>query len=201
LRKNRQAELIKQLTQSQLIFHLYFTQILVISIAIILSFFIFPDFAAYFSLFHWDIKWIGIGVVNGIIIVIIDLILMNKLPKRYYDDGGINEKIFTGLPVWKIAWLALVIGIAEELLFRGVIQTKFGLIIASVIFALIHIRYWTHWFLLANVIVLSFWIGLIYQWSGGQIIPVIAMHFTIDFLLGIYVSKNGLSKIDEERIL
>ncbi|MFK4997732.1 type II CAAX prenyl endopeptidase Rce1 family protein [Bacillus sp. N9] len=74
--------------------------------------------------------------------------------------------------------------------FRGIIQTKVGIIVASLIFAFIHLRYWRHWFLIVNVVVLSFWIGLIYSLSGHLLLPVIAMHFTINFILGFYISKR-----------
>lgn len=201
MRKYKQADLIKQLSQSQLIFHVYLTQVILLLVAMILSFIFFNDVRAFFSLFKWDFKWILLGFINGCTVVFIDLLLMKKLPRKYYDDGGINEKIFSNLPTWKIFCLITTVAIAEEILFRGVLQTNFGIFIASFVFAVIHIRYWTHWFLLLNVIVLSFWIGLIYSLSGEQLLPVMAMHFTIDFLLGIYVSRQAFKKTTKERVI
>src|SRR5690606_3920856 len=104
----------------------------------------------------------------------------------------INEKIFSNMPIWKIGLLSLLIAFSEELLFRGAIQTHFGFWIASIIFAFIHFRYLSNWYLLLNVSLLSLWIGLIYEWSGQQILPVIIMHFMIDFLLGIKMSRNSV---------
>ncbi|MBS4222288.1 CPBP family intramembrane glutamic endopeptidase [Lederbergia citrea] len=200
MKKNRQAELIKSLTKQELVYHLYFTQIIILTIAGLLSFIFFNSYASYFKLFSWDTGWIIIGIVNGLIIVALDLVLMKLLPKQYYDDGGINEKLFSNMPIWKIAFVAILIAVAEETLFRGIIQTKMGLVIASIVFAVIHIRYWAHWFLILNVVILSFWIGILYEWSGQQLLPVIAMHFTIDFLLGLYISRTASQNNHKEGI-
>lgn len=187
---NKQEELLRSLNGKQLSFHLYLTQIILFIIAIILNLIFFPDLSTYLLLFQWDSFWVSIGILSGLCVVLLDIALMKVVPKSYYDDGGINEKIFTSLPIWNIILVSLVIAIAEELLFRGAIQTKLGLIGASIIFALIHFRYWKHWYLLLNVLVLSFWLGLIYKWSG-LLLPVILMHFTIDFLLGLYIKRKA----------
>lgn len=187
---NRQAELIQKMTGKELTFHLYISQCVLILISIILCFFTFSSFSDFLLLFQWNSFWILIGAIAGIIVVGLDLLLMKIVPKAYYDDGGINAKIFSDMPVWKIALVALFIALAEEILFRGVLQTQFGLIVASFVFALIHFRYWRHWYLLINVIVLSFFLGLIYLWSGQQLLPTIAMHFMIDFFLGLYIRRS-----------
>lgn len=199
MRKNSQADIVRSLSSKQLIFHLCLTQIILLFIAFILGFILFKN-TTLFILFRWDISWVVLGIMNGIAVVALDLALMKIVPKRYYDDGGINEKLFANMKTWKIACLTLFIAIAEEILFRGVIQTKFGLIVASIVFAVIHIRYWSHWFLMLNVVILSFWVGLIYVLSGHQLLPVIAMHFTIDFLLGLYISRNSSHINDKEGI-
>ncbi|CAM3965809.1 CPBP family intramembrane glutamic endopeptidase [Lederbergia lenta] len=187
---NKQDELMKKMTGKELEFHLYLTQFLLLLMSIILSFFMFSSLSDVLQLFHFDLTWMVIGFLSGLFVVFIDLLLMKTLPKRYYDDGGLNEKIFSNMPVWKIALVSLFIALAEEMLFRGVIQTQFGVFIASLIFALIHIRYWKHWYLLANVIILSFFLGYIYIWSGQQLLATISMHFTIDFFLGLYIRRS-----------
>ncbi|MEH7255142.1 CPBP family intramembrane glutamic endopeptidase, partial [Neobacillus niacini] len=85
--------------------------------------------------------------------------------------------------------------------FRGVIQTKVGLILASLIFAIIHYRYLFNWFLFSNIVILSFLIGFIYDWTNNLAVTMI-MHFTIDFLLGLYIkSKNPIDVDEEEGLL
>lgn len=192
------TEILKQISDRELLLHLYFTQLILLVIAAVAGFFLFDHWEQFSALFQWDLKTIVlIGGGAGLLVVGIDMLFMRYLPSAFYDDGGVNERIFRNRNVFHIALIALVVAISEELLFRGVIQTHFGLVITSIIFALIHYRYLFNWFLFINVMVLSFFIGFIFMMTEN--LPVtIFMHFIIDFLLGIIImlrnrktSENG----------
>jgi len=187
MKKTNQAEIIAQLSKKELTFHLIATQIVLLTISIILGIFFIKDISSFFNLFRLDSSIYVIGISNGILVVILDLFLMKVLPERYYDDGGINEKIFQNRSIMEIIGLTLLIAICEEILFRGIIQNQFGIIAGSIIFALVHIRYWGHWFLIINIIILSFWIGFVYEFSNHHLLTTITMHFIIDLLLGIAI--------------
>lgn len=191
MKRNKQAEIIQQLTKRELTFHLFATQIVLLTISIISAIFLFKDISTVFKLFRINTSIISIGLSSGIIIVLLDIVLMKTLPSHYYNDGGINEKIFANRSIIEIAILAAVIAICEEFLFRGIIQTHFGLFIASFIFAVIHIRYWGHWFLIVNILILSFWIGIVFEVSNHNLMTTITMHFIIDFLLGLFMKNKS----------
>ena len=89
--------------------------------------------------------------------------------------------------------IAAVVAIGEEILFRGVIQTHFGLIAIELIFALVHYRYLFNWFLFVNIIALSFLIGFIYL-QTENILVTIFMHFLIDFLIGCIIRYKYIKK-------
>jgi uncharacterized protein len=189
--KNRFQEMINEMTEKELLTHLYATQFILLTIAIILGMLIYRSLDFFEVLFNWrDWSILYVGITAGLFVVILDLLLMAVVPKAYYDDGGLNEKIFRNRKIYHIALIALIVAFSEELLFRGIIQTELGLIAASIIFALIHYRYLFNWFLLLNIITLSFVIGLIYQWTENLSVTFV-MHFVIDFLLGcIIMVKN-----------
>lgn len=185
--KEKYNGLIKELSDRELLFHLYLTQVILLVISVILSMILFDSFRDFLDLFNWNDKNIVIiGGAAGLAVVILDLILMKWLPPSYYDDGGLNERIFKGRSVFHIAIIAAIVAIFEEILFRGVIQTHVGLIASSIIFAVVHYRYLFNLFLFINVIVLSFFIGFIFLITEN-IIVTIFMHFIIDFLLGIII--------------
>jgi uncharacterized protein len=189
--KNNFNEMIKELTDKELTFHLYLTQVLLLMVSFILGLFLFKDFS-YLKLIKWDdFQIIKFGVPSGIMVVLIDVILMKQLPPSYYNDGGLNERIFRNKSTLHIAWVTAIVAFSEEMLFRGMIQTKFGLIIASLVFALIHFRYLFNWFLFLNIILLSFLIGFIYVFTNNLAVTIV-MHFIIDFLLGIFIKKKSL---------
>lgn len=195
--KNKYKELIKGLTDRELLSHLYMTQLILLAITIILGFLLFDHFSYLQTIEVHDVRIWLIGVPAGAAVVIIDIILMKLLPRSFYDDGGLNERIFKNRSVIHIAWIAAFVAFSEELLFRGVIQTKVGLVLASIIFAIIHYRYLFNWFLFSNIVILSFIIGSVYEWSNNLAITII-MHFTIDFLLGLYIKYRYTIDVDEQ---
>ncbi|MCL6574399.1 MAG: CPBP family intramembrane metalloprotease [Bacillus sp. (in: Bacteria)] len=195
--KKKYNDLIDGLTDKELLFHLYMTQIILLAISLLLGFLLFDDFA-YLNTIHFDdFQIIYIGLPVGIIVVVIDIVLMKWLPSSYYDDGGLNERIFRNRSIFQIILIAALVAFSEELLFRGIIQTKVGLILASIIFAIIHYRYLFNWFLFVNIVVLSFFIGLIYAWTDNIVVTIV-MHFVIDFLLGLHIKFKRIKMVDEQ---
>jgi len=184
--KRKYTQIIKQLTDKELLYHLYLTQIFLLVISLILGAILYDHFSYLQNLDLADNRILKIGLPAGLIVVLADIVLMKLLPASFYDDGGLNERIFRNRNVFHTLVIALVVAFSEELLFRGIIQTKVGLIMASIIFAVIHYRYLFNWFLFLNIILLSFLIGLIYKWTGNLAVTIM-MHFVIDFLLGVYI--------------
>ena len=195
--KKKYNELIASLTDKELLKHLYLTQVILLVISFILGLLLFDHFS-YLKFFNlMDRNIIVIGIPAGVAVVIIDIILMRILPSSFYDDGGLNERIFRNKSILHILFIAAFVAFSEELLFRGIIQTKVGLLFASIIFAIIHYRYLFNWFLFLNIIVLSFLIGSIYAFTNNLVVTI-TMHFVIDFLLGIYI-KFKRSPIDVQQ--
>jgi uncharacterized protein len=185
--KDRYKETVAGLTEKELLFHLAATQILLLTISSILGMIVFDSIKEFTELFIWD-DWniLKYGLGAGAAVVALDLVLMKYLPKSYYDDGGLNERIFRNRSVSEIMLIAAVVAASEEILFRGVIQTNTGLIISSIIFAVVHYRYLFNWFLFTNIILLSFLIGYIYMVTQNLAVTII-MHFVIDFILGLII--------------
>jgi uncharacterized protein len=190
MKKEQYSTLIRDLSDRQLLLHLYVTQVLLLVISTILGFLLFDSTSSFLQLFQWnDLKIVVVGGGIGIVVVLIDLVLTKKLPSSYYDDGGLNERIFQNRSVSHIALIASLVSVSEELLFRGILQTHFGLLISSALFALVHYRYLFNWFLFLNITLLSFLMGYIYSVTDNLLVTIV-MHFVIDFLLGIYIKYS-----------
>lgn len=190
----QQSDVIKQLSDHELNVQLVISQLLMVFLSILVSYFLFDsffdDWIDYIKFSFHDIVYYG--VVPGFIIVLIDLGCMRVFPKRYYDDGGINQRIFGNRSIIGIFLLAMLVAIAEELLFRGVIQTTFGYLISSTLFALIHFRYLKKPVLLISVLFVSFYIGYIFILTENLLVTITA-HFVVDFTLGLVIrfQKRG----------
>lgn len=194
----RQADIIKHLPDKEIVFHLYLTQGILLFVSLVLGFFLFDNWSSFIKLWNWkDWNILLVGSAFALIVVLIDFLLMKWLPEAMYDDGGINERIFQRRSIPHIFILCLLISFSEEILFRGVIQTHFGLLIASSIFALLHVRYLYKWVLLTSVVLLSFLLGYIYEVYQNLWITVYA-HFWIDFIFAVKLRLDYLHKPKEE---
>ena len=182
-----QSEIIKRMSDSEFNKQVILSQLLLFIISVIASLLLFNSMSDWLLYFKWDIKDICFyGIFTGFIIVALDLLLMVIFPKKYYDDGGNNERLFKDKSVIYIFAIALVVAISEELLFRGVIQSLFGYIFASIIFALVHVRYLKKPVLFISVLFVSFYIGYMFELTGNLIVTI-AAHFTVDFILGLVI--------------
>jgi len=102
------------------------------------------------------------------------------------------------LTAFEVAVLAGLSGLAEEAFFRGVVQPWLGLVFTSIFFGAVHLPYspkllpWTL-FALAMGIVL----GLLYDWSGSLIPPMVA-HSLINginlFSLSLKAERSGVPR-------
>ncbi len=141
---------------------------------------------ALFSFPDWlDFVWAA-GVTA---LVVSSSIAMDRyLPRSWQDDGDINERIFMGLPLLPTLSLCVVVGIGEEWLFRGVFQPLIGNLWTSLLFTLVHVRYLRKPLLLAAVFATSYLLGHLFD-SHDSLLPPIAAHIGIDFLLALTLQK------------
>lgn len=95
--------------------------------------------------------------------------------------------LFRNAPAGTLFMVALLAGLGEELLFRGVIQGGLegvvgswpALILASVLFGAMHALSRAY-FLIATL--MGFYLGLIYLWTGNLLIPIL-IHFFYDWII------------------
>ncbi|WP_186577836.1 CPBP family intramembrane glutamic endopeptidase [Aquibacillus kalidii] len=189
--RNKQAEIIQKMTSRQVRHQVYLSQLILLFSGLISGFFLLGT-AFWKEMLYWDpINLIYFGFIPGIFVVIIDIVLMRYVPEAYFYDGGINDKIFKNSTIFDVFLIALLVSISEELLFRGVIQSEFGLIIASTLFAVIHVRYLFKPLLFLSIIFLSFGLGILFLVTGNNLLVTVTTHFTIDFFLGLlYRHRN-----------
>jgi len=186
-----QQEKIKNMSDRDLRFNLYITQALILFVCIILSYWLFDDIDSFLAMWQWkplSIVLFGGGV--ALVIILIDYVAMRVFPESWFDDGGINERMFRGLSIPHLLGVTLLIGTCEELLFRGILQTHFGLVAASVMFAVLHVRYIAKPFLFSFVLVISIAFGYLFAYTGNLLVTIFA-HFLVDFVMGLYMRRKN----------
>jgi len=116
----------------------------------------------------------GLGVVAGLVVIL----LSDQLTRH----TGAGERLaralaaaLGALPLSRCIGLALMSGIAEEALFRGVLQPRVGLVVASLLFGLAHFvprRELLPWSAFAVMAGLLF--GRLFDATGNLLAPTLA---------------------------
>lgn len=151
------------------------------------------------KIFHLDITVLGLkGFLSALFLGIIVFILSQYVGQKYrwaQDLENIFAEVLLPLELRHVFLLAAMSSIAEELLFRGAIQTHFGIIIASVLFGLMHFpiqRKLLPWTISATF--MGFVLGLLYIYSGNLVAPIV-LHFLIN-LLNLWAIQQKNQKFD-----
>jgi hypothetical protein len=106
--------------------------------------------------------------------------LMGSLKRTIINDIRV---IFSEAKIPDLCIISVCAGIAEELLFRGVIQVKLGIVGASIIFGLLHFIT-PAYFVIATI--MGFYLGILFQYYDSLLIPI-QLHFIYDLGALIYL--------------
>ena len=136
-----------------------------------------------------------IGVGAGLLVVIISQVL-DRIAEWARRLGDAFAALLGPMSTGQIAVMAVTSAIGEELLFRGFFQQWLsdglftgaygdwlGLIVASVVFGMVHVgpdrETFLPWTIMA--LVMGFALGGMYLYTGSLLAPTLC-HFTINFL-------------------
>lgn len=159
----------------------------------------------------WDTAlWIDalLGIGLGVATVFVSRVL-EKTTEWARVLSEEFKKILGDLSPPQVLVFAVTSGIAEEVFFRGFLQQALsdvlftnhwiGLVVASLIFGLIHVgpdrKKFLPWTIMA--VVLGFFFGLLYMYTGNIVGPVVA-HFTINFFNLLHIAGDSASSNDSE---
>lgn len=181
-----------QLDSRTLALNVYISQAILFVVALI---------GLYFFYIRPGANWVGIfllpswtdvffyGTLAALLVIAVEVILIIWLPPDIFDDGGLNEILFRDLSVWHIALVCLVVAVAEEFLFRAVMQPELGVWWTSIIFTLVHVRYLKKWVMVSVVFLISVLFGWLFA-QTNTVWSVVWAHFLVDFTLGCFVKKG-----------
>lgn len=138
------------------------------------------------------------GII-GLIVLSIPAFLAIKYKSELVEDGLEEILPICKLSLIKLAFMSLLAGISEELLFRAFLQEIVGLWPASIAFMLAHFGFWFKQKKVADKVLFGIfyllagaWLGLVYQQAG--IIAAAIAHAGYDFILFWYFKKYFLQQ-------
>ncbi len=142
----------------------------------------------------FDNGWqdIGLGIIIGLLTQLIanqvTVFAIDKWGKQIYSPVVMKNIMPRNRIEWLLVPAALFLAvILEELLFRSLLIGALGqaapvpllLILFSAVFGLMHSPQGNLGILITGL--LGLWLGLLFVWSGGLLLPLVA-HYTINFL-------------------
>jgi membrane protease YdiL (CAAX protease family) len=116
-----------------------------------------------------------LGSLTPLATVSAGLLAYRLLPALRAIAEELAPRLVDGTGRASLLLLSLFSGVGEEVFFRGAVQQEFGLVVASVLFGVVHVgpdrRYlvWTVWAIAAG-----FLFGVLYDVSGGLLAPILA---------------------------
>lgn len=93
------------------------------------------------------------------------------------------KEIFSNTKLPDLIFISLLAGFSEEMLFRGVIQAEFGIVIASIVFGLVHCISGAY---VIITVIMGIYIGAFYYFSNSLLVPI-QIHFIYDLAALIYL--------------
>lgn len=128
------------------------------------------------------------GLLLGVIIIIIS-IFMNKVSESARNLSKELKKLLGDISQTDVWIFAAASAIGEEMFFRGPLLYHAGLILSTVIFALLH-GFFEKKFILWSIfaLIVGFGLGELKIITGGVLSPIIA-HFTIN-LINLFLIRH-----------
>ncbi|MFQ5963454.1 MAG: lysostaphin resistance A-like protein [Candidatus Scalinduaceae bacterium] len=131
-----------------------------------------------------------IGTLGAVFPLVIFVLLLSEKSENIPFMGSLRKTvindikvIFSNTKLLDICLISVLAGFAEEMLFRGVIQVKLGIIVASIIFGLLH--FITPAYCVIATI-MGLYIGLLFQYYQSLLIPI-QLHFIYDLGALVYL--------------
>ncbi len=115
------------------------------------------------------------GVVFACATVAFGVLLYRLLPTLRELSDELAPSLVDGARRRDLVLVSVLSGVGEEAFFRGALQPALGIVVASLLFGVLHVgpdrRYlvWTAWAVGAG-----FLFGFLYAWTGGLLAPVTA---------------------------
>lgn len=147
---------------------------------------------------EWSLATLNMGVLATLPLVL--LAIRSDRMRADWVEGlrsVVDDMLLPALrqaPPGGLVLLAILAGVGEEWLFRGVIQggvsellsPNVALVIAALLFGLAH-AVSVAYFLAATVA--GLYLGLLYQWSGNLLLPIL-VHSLYDYVICLYLLRR-----------
>ena len=135
----------------------------------------------YWPGWRWILLSLGVAVLLVIFGIVFDEVMTRVTPAQSKAINDVSQLLLKNVDTpWAAIILALAAGIGEEIIFRGAVQPRFGIVAASLLFAVMHTQYSVSLATL-EIFILGIFLGLLRKRAG--VIASIIAHAGYDLIL------------------
>ena len=180
---------MRNLSKKILLLNLVLSQTILLGVAVALKIILVPN-RALSSLLDFKITpWTIAVLLFGILFLLLVEILFYKYLPRHELAEDLNRMLIEKFSGFELGLIFFVGALIEEFLFRFLLQSLLGVLLTSIIFALIHVRYIFKKFMLLEVFLLSIILGMAYKMTAMFYVPVVC-HFMLNFITALLIKKG-----------
>lgn len=129
---------------------------------------------------------LALGVTTACATTLLGVVSYRLAPALRKLAEELGPRLVDGARRGDLVLVSVFSGVGEEALFRGALQPLLGIWVTSLLFGALHVgpdrRYllWTAWAIGAGLL-----FGLLYEWTGGLLAPMVAhvLHNALTLLL------------------
>ncbi|HEV3231529.1 MAG TPA: CPBP family intramembrane glutamic endopeptidase [Candidatus Dormibacteraeota bacterium] len=132
-------------------------------------------------------RWIAAGAAGAVVLLFVgfgfDTLMALLTPEQNREIQQVTDQLFrSAASVQGFVIIGLAAGIGEEIFFRGAVQPRFGILLASLLFAALHTQYGIS-IATAQIFFIGVFLGLLRNRAG--LLPAIVAHAGYDILAGV----------------
>ena len=167
---------MNELSKRVLLINIVISQVLVVGLGLLLINTLFQDISLLY-LFRLEVNTtiIGIVIIGSGLLILLQLLFHKFLTsEKLFDE--INLILIDRFNLRELFLIFLFGSIAEEFLFRAILQPELGIWITSILFTITHYRYYKKFYILAEVFFMSVILGYTYAFTSLLWAPIVC-HF------------------------
>ncbi|KUO62771.1 MAG: hypothetical protein APF84_03755 [Gracilibacter sp. BRH_c7a] len=187
---------MNELSKRVFLLNIVLSQVIIYGVGLLLISTILDDIKLYHLFkFGFNTEALVVIIIGSGLLVLLQIIFHKLFPnEKLFDE--LNVIIMEKFGLKELFIIFLSGSIAEEFLFRGIIQSELGIWIASIFFVIIHFRYYKKLVILLEVFLMSIILGFTYAITSLLWVAIIC-HFIVNYSTALLI-KKGYIKITEE---
>ena len=187
---------MNEISKRVFLINIILSQVIIGVVGLLLIFTLFKD-VSFSNLFKltFSAKTLVVILVGSSLLILLQIVFHKFLTgEKLFDE--LNVILMHKFNLKELFFIFLGGSLAEEFLFRGILQPVLGIFITSILFVIIHFRYYKKLYILAEVFLMGIILGFTYAITSLLWVPIVC-HFLVNYLTAVLIKKGYIKMTSE----